>query len=349
MARDKGPTDAEFSALLDQKMPDRLQDPDNHEPANIPSFSVQGELERNREVEATIAEATPVAPEDGLVPEPEPVAVTPPVDPKYAGKTTDELIEMHRNVEQLVGRQGQQLGELQTLRSELDQMKGALAAREPQQAPLTQETVDWVEESVIGNPRETLEWVEKNQPALKERALATWGAIDPRAAAAYETQKAIEANDAKWEARFASVEAPFRASETDKQLERAYVAVSASLPGFTDVSGDLPALLDANPDYKQLLVNGDLATKQRVLDNLGKVALANRALAQQNIAEVPAPVVTEPPAVDPRITAAVASGSSSGEHGGETPTSTDKLKSFLLSEEPTNLHAELARNRAKAR
>lgn len=318
--------DTEFSKLMDERAPGRLKEAE-------PPIAAQ--------VDKVVPEAVPVAPEDGLVPEP----VAPVVDPKYAGKTPEELIEMHRNAEQLIGAQGQRLGDVQRLQSELDQLKGELAARAatPAQAPLTQETVDWVEESVIGNPQGTMKWVEENQPALKERALQTWAAIDPFAAGAYRTEQLIRENDAKWEQRLASVEAPFRATQNDTQLERAYLAVSNTLPGFAEVAEDLPAILEANPELKLALVNGDSAAKQRILENLGKMAFANRALAQPVDAAPPVPVV------DPRTTAAVATGSSTGEHGGETVTATDRLKASMLASEPTSLHEELERNRAAAR
>lgn len=335
MARDTGPTDDEFAKLMDERAPNRLRDPEPL-PAHSPSPTLIAE--------APEPEPALVAPEDGLVPEPDPEPVVAPVDPKYAGKSTDEIIEMHRNLESRLGAQGQELGELRAIRSELDQMKGALAEREVQHAPLTQETVDWVEESVMGNPLGTMQWVEQNQPALKERALATWGAIDPVAAGRYETQKLIEENDRKWEARLASVEAPVRANQNDIQLERAYHVVSTTLPGFTDVVEDLPALLEANPEYKAALVSGDLAQKQRTLENLGKLALFEKAMAQP--VDVAVPVA---PVVDPRVTATVASGSSTGERGGETPTQTDKLKASMLASESTNVHEELIRSRAAAR
>lgn len=329
--RDTGPTDDEFTKLMDERAPNRQKDPDTWEPEEVTPPVVDAPV--------------PVLEEDGLVPEPVvDTPVAPPLDPKYAGKTTDELIEMHRNAESRIGTQGQELGELRSLRSEFDRLRGEIDARADTPQPLTQETVDWVEESVVGNPLGTLKWVEENQPALKERALATWGAIDPLAASAYTTQKLIEENDKKWEARLASVETPFRAHQTDTQLAAAYQAVSTSLPGFNDVAGELPTLLEANPELKSALVSGDLASKQRILENLGKQALFDKAMAQ------PAPVAEVPPvAIDPRVAASVTSGSSTGEHGGETATEASKLKASMLAPGPTNLHEELARNRATVR
>jgi uncharacterized phage infection (PIP) family protein YhgE len=343
----KEPSDEEFSKLLDSRAPNRLQLPDA-----LPEHGANASLLGSDEfpVDAPVAPATPVSPEDGLVPEPAPTPVVPatPVDPKYAGKTTEELIEMHRNAEQLIGSQGQKLGEVNQLRDELNQLKGVIAERTPQQAPLTQETVDWVEESVIGNPQGTMKWVEENQPALKERALQTWAAIDPFAAGAYRTEQLIRENDAKWEQRLASVEAPFRATQNDTQLERAYTAVSNSLPGFNDVAEDLPALLEANPEFKIALVNGDPAVKQRTLENLARIALFEKAMKEAQPGDVVEPVV-EVPAVDPRVAASVANGSSGSEHGGEAPTQAEQLKASMLTSGPTSIREELARSRANAR
>lgn len=330
----KEPSDAEFSALLNERAPNRLKDPETWEPEVV-----------TPPVEAPV----PVAPEDGLVPEPEVVAPVAPVVPdKYAGKTTEEVARMHSELELKLGEQGRELGELRGLRSELDQLKGALAEREAYtpQAPLTQETVDWVEESVMGNGRSTMEWVEKNQPALKERTLQAWASVDPYAAAAYNTEKLLAAQEEKFASELAAVRAPVLAQQTNTQLETAYGTVSTNLPGFDEVAEDLPALLEANPELKAVLVNGDLAAKTRILDNLGKMALANRALAPPASAPV---VEATVPVIDPRVAASVSTGSSSGEHGGEAVSETDRLKSRLLTSGPTSIQDELARSRAKAR
>lgn len=344
MARDKGPTDDEFSKLMDDRAPNRLKEPEplpEHSPS--PTLLIEAPETADADVETYLdkvgpANGVPIEIETGTT------TSTPPVDPKYADKSIDEVIEMHRNAEQLIGAQGQRLGDVQRLQSELDQLKGELSARAavPSYEPVTQQTVDYIEESVIGNPLATMDWVEKNQPALKERALQTWAAIDPFAAGAYRTEQLLKEQEAKWEARLASVEAPLRATQNDTQLEKAYIAVSNNLPGFNEVAEDFPAILDANPELKYALVNGDSASKVRILENLGKMAFANRALAQPV-----APAAPATPVVDPRVTASVASGSSTGEHGGETPTQSDKLKASMLAVDATNLQAELARNRAK--
>lgn len=331
--RDTGPTDDEFTKLMDERAPNRQKDPDTWEP---------------EEVTPPVDAPVPVLEEDGLVPEPvvdTPVVVTPPLDLKYAGKTKDELIEMHRNAESRIGTQGQELGELRSLRSEFDRLRGEIDARADTPQPLTQETVDWVEEAIVGNPKETMEWVEKNQPALKDRALQTWANIDPYGASQYSTAQLLAEQRAQFDTELAAVRAPVLAQQTDTQLATAYQAVSTSLPGFNDVAGELPALLEANPELKAALVSGDLASKQRILENLGKQALFDKAMAQP-----PASVVEVPPVIiDPRVAATVTSGSSTGEHGGETVSEASKLKASMLASDPTNLHDELTRNRAAAR
>lgn len=337
------PTDAEFTALMNERAPNRLQ---MAEP--LPEHEASASLLGSDEF--PVAEETPE--EVTVAVEPEPVVVEAPAVPeKYAGKTTDELIEMHRNLETRLGAQGQELGELRSLRSEFDQLKGAIAERDaytPAQ-PVTQEVVDWVEEAMLGNPHETIAWVEKNQPLLKDRALQTWAAVDPYAASTYNTQKLLAEQRASFDAELAAVKAPVMASQADTQLKDAYFAASESLPGFTDVVEDFPAILEANPELKVALVSGDQKQKQRVLENLARMASFNRALAQ------PTDVVPTPEGPTPaevahaaKVAATVASGSSTAEHGGEAPTKTDQLKSSMLSSGPTSIREELARSRAAA-
>jgi hypothetical protein len=339
----KEPSDAEFSALLNERAPNRLQ---MAEP--LPEHDANASLLGSSEF--PVVDAPPE--ETVETPAPEAAPVVPAVDPKYAGKTTDELIEMHRNAESRLGTQGQELGELRALRSEFDHLRGELAAREAQAPvqPMTQETVDWVEEAMIGNPHETIAWVQANQPALYQRAIQTWASIDPFAASDFNVEQKLRAQQAQFSQELASVRAPVVEQQANTQLQAAYLATTQSLPGFTDVVGDLPDILEASPELRVALVNGDQAQKQRILENLGKVALANRALAQNTAPEevVPAGPTAAEVAHAAKVAASVASGSSAGEHGGEAPTKTEALKSSMLTSGPTSIREELARNRAQA-
>jgi len=91
-------------------------------------------------------------------------------------------------------------------------------------------------------------------------------------------------------------------------------------------------------------VGGDISQKQRILENLGKMAFANRALAQNAT-----PAAPTAPVIDPRVAASVTSGLSSGEHEETTRTPAETLKATLLASGPTSIQDELARSRAKAR
>lgn len=329
------PTDDEFSALMDARDPNRLQ----QEPPPDPRARLEPE------------------PQVAVEPQ-EPVEEQPPTDElpaKYQGKSAAEIARMHQELEQRLGTQGQELGELRGLKSELQQLREYVAQipqqqapQAPQYAPLTQDTVDWVDESVLSNPVQTVQWVEANQPALYERALQAWASIDPVGAARYDTQRIIAQRDREWEQKFAAVQEPVQQELKDRQLATAYAAVVARTPDAAQYADALPGLLEENPHLSQLLADADVPTKEKVLDNLF-------ALAKVRGAAQPTPVDPAAPAAPTtasgpdlaKVQATVASASSQGERGGQGDAQTQWKGQAFLRSESTSIMDELARNRAR--
>lgn len=327
------PTDIEFSALLDQRDPNRLQ----QEPPPDPRARRQEPTPEPEEAPEEIAEPVAAQPSTDDLPE------------KYQGKSAAEIARMHQELEQRLGTQGQELGELRGLKTEVQQLRDYVSQLsqpepEPQYAPITQDAVDWVDESVITNPVQTLQWVEANQPALYERALQAWASLDPISASRYDTQRILAQRDAQWEQKMAAVQGPVQQSLKDQQLAAAYSTVVARTPDAAKYADALPVLLQENPHLGDLLNGDDQALKERVLDNLFALAKA-RGAAQPEAPQTPPAEVPDTNLA--KVQATVVSASSQGERGGQGEAQTQWKGQAFLRSESTSIADELARNRAR--
>jgi hypothetical protein len=74
------------------------------------------------------------------------------VDPKFAGKSIDDLKEMVRNQEKLLGKQANEVGEVRALRQEMDYLRDQLvqSMRQPERQPA--QTQDKLPEFDLTNP-----------------------------------------------------------------------------------------------------------------------------------------------------------------------------------------------------
>jgi hypothetical protein len=307
------PTDAEFAALMDNVSPDRQREPGT---------------------ENVTAPEPQAAPEPVEVPE---VPAEEALPEKYQGKTPAELAQMHSQLEQRLGQQGQELGELRAIREEFAQLRESMATPEP--APWeAQQGYDNFEERVLTDPKGTLDWIAQNQPQLLERGLATWAQLDPFAAARYDTAHQLAEVRRLHAAELDAVRAPVVQSQNDAMLQQAYQNVANTNTLLASVAEDIPALLEENPEFKVLLGNGDVPTRERALNNLVAIAAQRRAESTGTPAETAASAAHQA-----KTLAAVATSGSAAEHGGQ-PGST--AASRMLASEGTSIADELARNRA---
>ena len=82
---------------------------------------------------------------------------------KYRGKSINEIITMHQEAEKLVGRQGQEVGELRRV---VDQYISSQTVTEQKQAHNT--TANFSDEDFFENPRETIQNFVDNHPSVKQ-------------------------------------------------------------------------------------------------------------------------------------------------------------------------------------
>lgn len=87
---------------------------------------------------------------------------------KYRGKTVAEIARMHAEAEKLLGKQGQELGELRRTADEY--IKSTLRAANPQPNQPAQETVEEVD--FFANPAKAVEKMIERDPRIKSAAEA---------------------------------------------------------------------------------------------------------------------------------------------------------------------------------
>lgn len=113
----------------------------------IVDFSEDQEAEEPVEEQQTSEAAT----EDDEIPD------------KYRNKDVKEIIAMHKNAEQLLGKQGQEVGELRRI---VDDFISSQSVKEKQQAHNALEEFD--ETKFFENPKESIEHLLNNHPSVKQ-------------------------------------------------------------------------------------------------------------------------------------------------------------------------------------
>ena len=82
---------------------------------------------------------------------------------KYKGKSVTDIIAMHQNAEQLLGKQGQEVGELRRV---VDDFINSQTVKEEQKAQTALEDFD--ETAFFENPKETIQKLLENHPSIKQ-------------------------------------------------------------------------------------------------------------------------------------------------------------------------------------
>lgn len=210
-------------------------------------------------------------------PEPEPEAVSePPAEEKMLGKfkSAEDLAKSYEALEAKLTEQGSELGELRKLREQLEQRQ-----QEEQSVPLDQGTFDWFDEQVLENPNGAAIWAMKNDPsgALYNRALDSWYETNPRQAAGFERELAMQALAQEFSGRLESQTQPFVEQSQRNDFVTAWGNVKHVAP---DLEEHADAILEAAqnaPEVVSMLQSGSLADKQRVIENLYYLAKGRQA------------------------------------------------------------------------
>lgn len=96
----------------------------------------------------------------------QPVTKPKTIPKKYEGKTVEDMIQMHQNLEQLNGRQGQELGQMRRMADEILQLKKATTqTKEEVRQPVTVETLLNDPEKVLQSAIDSSDSVRRAQAA----------------------------------------------------------------------------------------------------------------------------------------------------------------------------------------
>ena len=199
---------------------------------------------------------------------------------KYGGDP-EKALAAAVEAQELIGRQGGELGEL---RKTLETLNERLA--QPETPRLDQGTVDWFDEQASENPYGAAMWAMQNDPSgtLYERAMDTWFDTNPRQAAAFERQQEIGQLRKEFEDKLSEQTGPLLQQTTRAELARAFTDAMRSHPESQDDLGEMILAAAQNaPAVTRALMNeaenGDYQTKVEVFDSL--IARAQgRSLAQ---------------------------------------------------------------------
>jgi hypothetical protein len=241
-----------------------------------------------------------VAPEGAASPEPVEEATTPDPLAEYLGRFGDDpraaleaALREKDEAQSLIGRQGNELGELRKLSEQVARLEGKAEAQ-PQARPEVPGSntadIEALEEMVANSgPQATMGWVVENRPDLIEATISAWASEDPVAAARFAAR--YEANLAFGESQQAQPNQSDEFVESlrrERQLGEGIAHLKSSRSDWEAIKNHIgPTFQDANtPDIiKQAVVDLDPAKQLQGLTALAEIARA-RALAEATGAAV---------------------------------------------------------------
>lgn len=203
--------------------------------------------------------------------------------------------ELERGYTELLGKfseRDDEIGELRRIREEYQAAYEQQAQPQQHQQPITQQTVDWLDEQTATNPQAAAYWAMQSDPtgALYDRVMTDWYETQPRSAAAFERQLEMAQMAQAVDQRITSVAAPLEQQAHTNDFVSAWAAASQQLPDLTEHSEAILEAAQSAPEVLQLLQSGTQQDKQRVIENLyylakGKQATSLNSAAQQMAAQ----------------------------------------------------------------
>jgi hypothetical protein len=195
-------------------------------------------------------------------------------------KTQGELEKAYREAEQRLGQQSNEVGQL---RRDLDEQKGAISAMQSSSnAPqITDDLVSQVDELASENPQGAAMWALENQPLLYNRVMQIWAGTDPLGAGRFENalmrdqmqQEMTEQFEKKYGSTVSTVTEQTQAS----QFDTAWRAVATKVPDLADRADAMMEAAAAAPELAAALQSGDVASKERLIENLYWLAKGKQA------------------------------------------------------------------------
>lgn len=122
------------------------------------------ELEEGEELQTFEESAEVDQPEEEVYSEPEPEEEVDDIPDKYRNKDVKDIIAMHQNAEQLLGKQGQEVGELRRIVDDFIKAQSVNAHSAEEEV---------TEEDFFANPKEAINKMLDNHPSIKQQQETT--------------------------------------------------------------------------------------------------------------------------------------------------------------------------------
>ena len=229
-------------------------------------------------------ETTPVEQTD-TVAEPEqptePAAEEESGEPLLAGKykTVEELEKAYLEEQQLLGRQGEELGNLRQLSEQMGELAGRIPEPQPDRGYDPGSLDDYLALNPHQIPQLAQRALETNDQTLYPKAMAAWSEIDPMGALDFHARAVSRAEMAQLRAEMAPALQGMQQVQVRNDFEAAYETKAAQHDDFAQV---MSAITDENiADFPKevlaVLQTGDQASKEQVLETLYRWTKAEQA------------------------------------------------------------------------
>lgn len=201
------------------------------------------------------------------------------------GGDVDKALKAAVEADRMIGRQGQQMGELQ---KQLTELQEALQAPMPEQpAPVTQEMVDWFDEQAMEDPAGAVAYALQNDPTgvLYNRAMDVWYEESPRQAAAFERRLELQA----YQQEMWQQQRPLYEQAARQDFAALWQEMAADIPELRDPA-TAEAMMQAVREAPEILAglrSGLPDDRKRMIRNLYKLAKfeqANRVASEAQYA-----------------------------------------------------------------
>jgi len=191
----------------------------------------------------------------------------------YAGKykSEQELEDAYLELQQRMGSQGNELGEVRGRLAQLEQ------ASYQQQQPQYNYSLEQVVEAAESNPQETAVWAIQNAPESYDTVMDVWYQVDAKGASRFEQQIMAQALREQIRMEMAPAVAPMMEMGQQSAFYQAWSEVAKANPEINNYTRQIVETAEAVPEIIGLLRNGDLESKQRTITQLYWMARGRNA------------------------------------------------------------------------
>ena len=202
-------------------------------------------------------------------------------EPLLAGKykSVEELEKAYLEEQQLLGRQGEELGNLRQLSEQMGELAGRIPEPQPDRGYDPGSLDDYLALNPHQIPQLAQHALETNDQLLYPKAMAAWSEIDPMGALDFHARAVSRAEMNQLRAEMAPALQGMQQVQVRNDFEAAYETKAAQHEDFAQV---MSAITDENiADFPKevlaVLQTGDQASKEQVLETLYRWTKAEQA------------------------------------------------------------------------